>query len=308
MLNKYRFIPFVKLFISLLTGVVLFAACDKFDNEQTIPAYIHIDKIILIHNQIPINNEGSLSNRITDAWVYVDDHLIGAFELPATFPVLSKGKHNISIYPGIKMNGMSGTRVVYEFYNKIDIPGFNFIENTISTIDTSLTTTSYKSNVVIWGEDFEGSTAPVKFQKRPLSDTNIIKTNMPSNVFEGGFSGQITIDATHSYFEIEPIGDNFKLPKNSSPVFIELNYKTNNSFYVGLMAYQSGQTLPSNQIATISIRPTTEWKKIYINLTPDLIDNYSYYSYKFFISGFKDEGVQTASIFLDNVKLVYFNY
>jgi hypothetical protein len=304
MLNKYIRFPLIIFFLSVVLSAVVLTSCDKFDNEQTIPSYLHIDKITLTDN--PMINEGSLSNKISDAWVYIDDQLIGAFELPATFPVLTKGKHNISIYPGIKMNGMVGTRVVYEFYNKIQINGFNFVQNSVSTIDSSLTNTSYKDNVVFWNEDFESSS--VRFQKRPLSDTNIIKTNTSGDVFEGGYSGIVTIDPLHSYFEIEPKGDNFKLPKNSSPIFIELNYKSNNSFYVGLMAYQSGQTLPSNQIATIAIKPTTEWKKIYINLTPDVIDNYSYYNYKFFISAIKDENVSTANILLDNIKLVYFNY
>ena len=90
MLQKYSFPSDLKIFFFLLFFTTLLFSCNKFDGDQTIPAYIHIEKITLADN--PIISEGSLSNRITDAWVYVDDELIGAFELPATFPVLKKGE------------------------------------------------------------------------------------------------------------------------------------------------------------------------------------------------------------------------
>jgi len=283
----------------------LLFSCNKFDGDQTIPAYIHIEKITLTDN--PFINEGSLSNKITDAWVYVDDELIGAFELPATFPVLKKGKHKISIHPGIKMNGMSGTRVEYEFYKNIDITDFNFVEDSIIKIDTLITRTSYRDNVNLdWIEDFEDGS--IKFKKRTGSDTNIIKTNATGKVFEGGFSGIISLN--QSFFEIEPIepsGSNFNLPKNSAPVFLEMNYKTNNNVYIGLLVYTSGSiTIPSAKVSTIVLNPSTEWKKIYINFTPDISDYYNATSFKFFIGGYKDNGIQNAEILFDNIKLVYF--
>jgi hypothetical protein len=105
MLHKYSFVSIFKITLLLFLFIPLLFSCNKFDGDQTIPSYIHIDKITVVDN--PTLNEGSLSNKITDAWVYVDEELIGAFELPATFPVLKKGKHKISIHPGIKLNGIS---------------------------------------------------------------------------------------------------------------------------------------------------------------------------------------------------------
>ncbi len=303
MIHKYSFFSVFKNLSLLIVSAVLLFSCDKFDGDQTIPSYIHIEKIILEDN--PNIIEGSLSNKITDAWVFVDDKLIGAYELPVTFPVLKKGIHNISIYPGIKMSGMVGTRVIYDFYKKIDIPDFNFVEDSIANIDTLITKTTYKDNLTIWEEDFEGSS--IKFQKRTNSDTTVIKTNIAGNVFEGAFSGIVTIDQNHTFFEIETKGDNFILPKNSSPVFLEMNYKTNNSVIIGLLAYWSDQTTLMNQVSTISLKPTSEWKKIYINFTPDIGDNYSASSFKFFIGALKDNGIQTAEILFDNIKLVHFN-
>ncbi|MEI6694790.1 MAG: hypothetical protein WCO13_01875 [Bacteroidota bacterium] len=309
MMQKYSFVSvFKKSYIFLLCAVLLFS-CDKFDGDQTIPAYIHIEKISLDRNPSLLYKEGSLSNKITDAWVYIDDELIGAFELPATFPVLKKGKHIIIIYPGIKMNGISGTRVQYDFYKKISISDSTLKEGNILQIDTMVTRTSYKDNTVFWIEDFESSI--LKFQKRNNSDTTIVQTLAPANFFDGSPSGIVTIKSNQTFFEIETKvdgnGDNFILPKSASPVFLEMNYKTNNSVYVGLLTFSAAnQILPTAQVSTIVLKPSTEWKKIYINFTPDISDYYNAYSFKVFIGGYKDEGIQTAEILLDNIKLVHF--
>ena len=74
---------------------VALASCQKFKGSQTVPAYIHIDSIAVEGDYYTY---GANTANITDAWVYVDDQIIGTFELPATFPVLKKGKHKVSVY------------------------------------------------------------------------------------------------------------------------------------------------------------------------------------------------------------------
>ena len=84
---------------------------------------LQIDSVSLDTNYY---EQGSNFKAITDAWVYVDDGLIGAFELPATIPVLAEGKHKLEIRPGIKLNGISSTRAPYPFYQPITYNDFNF--------------------------------------------------------------------------------------------------------------------------------------------------------------------------------------
>ncbi len=278
--------------------IVLSISCEKFDGDQTIPAYIQIDKFILEKNAILA--EGSLSNKITDVWVYVDDELIGAFELPAKFPVLKKGKHTITLAPGIKMNGIGSTRVEYPFYKKIYLYDFNLTEDSISHIDTTLTKTSYRDDTDFkWKEDFEDG--GVSMQKRSGSDTNIIKSSIVGNVFEGSYSGLIYLDQNQNFFEIETI-HNYVLPKNGSPVFLEMNYKSNNTVRVGLLAYFPSKIV---QISTLVLYPSTEWKKIYINFTPDLSDLYAATDFKIFFGEYKSSENQTVSVFFDNIKLLH---
>ena len=70
------------------------------------PAYIKI-------NDIELNN--SSTDKITDAWVYIENQLQGVYELPAKFPVLETGVKEIRIKAGIKNNGISSSRVFYPF-------------------------------------------------------------------------------------------------------------------------------------------------------------------------------------------------
>jgi hypothetical protein len=293
------FIFFKKIKLIALIGIiVIFFSCDKFDGDQTIPAYIQIDKFILDKNAILA--EGSLSNKITDVWVYVDDELIGAFELPAKFPVLKKGKHTITLAPGIKMNGIASTRVEYPFYKKIYLYDFNLSEDSTSHIDTTLTKTSYREDTDFkWKEDFEDG--GVSMQKRSGSDTNIIKTSITGNIFEGLYSGLIYLDQNQSFFEVETI-HNYILPKNGSPVFLEMNYKSNNTVRVGLLAYFPTKIV---QISTLVLYPSAEWKKIYINFTPDLSDLYAATDFKIFFGEYKSSENQTVSVLFDNIKLVH---
>ncbi len=280
--------------------ISLFVSCEKFDGDQSIPAYIQIDKFILEKN---LNlAEGSLSNKITDVWVYIDDEFLGAYELPAKFPVLKRGNHKITLAPGIKMNGVAGTRVVYPFYKKIELNNYYLKEDSISHIDSSLTKITYLDNVKFaWKEDFEDG--GVSLQRRSSSDTGIYKSNLSANVFEGFYSGLISLNQNQSFFEVETI-NNFILPKNGSPVFLEMNYKTNNPVRVGLLAYYSSKII---QISTVVLNPSSDWKKIYINFTPDLSELYSAIDFKVFFGEYKSSTNQEVNVIFDNIKLVHFN-
>ena len=79
---------FILLALAFLSLTV--ASCKKFEGSQTIPSLIHIDSISVSGDYFVY---GATTHKITDAWVYVDDQLVGVYELPTTFPVLKKGIH-----------------------------------------------------------------------------------------------------------------------------------------------------------------------------------------------------------------------
>ena len=77
----------------ILIGII-FNSCSKADYEATVPAYISVPSITLTTDYA---TQGSASSKITDAWVFVNDDLVGVYELPATFPVLKEGNQTVKV-------------------------------------------------------------------------------------------------------------------------------------------------------------------------------------------------------------------
>lgn len=280
----------------LFVITVIFYSCEIINPDEEIPSYISIDKIVFKTNiDFDVN-----SNDISDAWVYIDDNLVGTFELPAKFPVLSDGLHKVVIRPGIKLNGIAGTRSIYPFYQKYDTT-INLIKGKVVKLNVK---TTYNSDVkFVWKENFENPNITLK--KTPRSDTTIKMTaNIAPYTFDfgGATLGIVNLTSAKPYFEC--ITDtSYVLPKGNRPVFLELDYKTNNSFTVTIqILYISG----INMQEYLTINPSDKWKKIYVNLTPvvNLMSNAS--GYKIFLHHRIDSQDANAEryILLDNIKLI----
>ncbi|MDQ3048944.1 MAG: hypothetical protein M3R27_15445, partial [Bacteroidota bacterium] len=98
----------------IISGFLLFlSSCEIYNPAEQIPAYIRVEKFILTTDNF---SQGSNSHKITDVWVYVDEILVGCFELPVTIPVLYEGSHQVKLRAGIKVNGISASRAPYPFY------------------------------------------------------------------------------------------------------------------------------------------------------------------------------------------------
>ena len=149
--------------------LVIIAGCDKFEGDQTIPAYVHVDTTYFTTDY---SSQGTSNQNFKDVWVYVDDDLIGGFELPATIPILSEGPHKVEFRPGIILNGISDTRVPYPCIKPVTYEDFELIPDSIITANVS---SSYLSNVqYVWMEDFED--ASLSIHETTSSDTNIVRT------------------------------------------------------------------------------------------------------------------------------------
>jgi hypothetical protein len=284
---------FFILFVPALLGIM--ASCELINPEESIPSYIHIDSLSV--NTASNPEYGSSSSKITDAWIYIDDNIAGAFELPATIPLLFSGKHKVTIKAGIKVNGISGTRAVYPFYETYTA-SVNLVPDSMITINPVLNYNSY--TVFEWKESFEDG--GISLDPTAFSDTTIDKTSDPSKVFEGSFSGIIHLDASHDFFQCKCL-DSYTLPTNDDPVFLEMNYKTNNEITVGLYANGSSQT---ERLDMLVLNKTDQWKKIYINLK-SAINRTSVLSptFQVFFEIQKNSDVSEAEILFDNIKLLH---
>lgn len=289
--DKRRSMKFTGFPLLSLVFIIILAGCDKNDNEQEIPSYIHIDSINLKENDYI--SEGSLSHKITDAWVYVDNHLIGVYELPATFPVLEKGNSEVLVKAGIQMNGISSTRVPYPFFSDFDTTVMLEKEMT----DTLSPTVQYHDSIQIpWRESFEDTTLKLKPKE---SDTNLIIDN--TTPFEGNGSGKVVLEGEKNLFET--ISDTtYKFPKGEA-VFLELNFKTNVEVKTGIYA----STATGEQAMPIVVlNPANHWKKIYINLTNTIGNAHPARNFRVFLSILRNEDEPKAKVYLDNLKVIHF--
>jgi hypothetical protein len=275
-------------------------SCEKFSGDQTIPAYLTIDSIYLEVGDV--NLEGTASHKITDAWVYVDDNLVGAFQLPARFPVLKQGIHKISVIPGVKKDGIAATRITYPFYSTIT-QQINLVPD--STISLGLLKTTYLSTTKFtWKEAFENSVS-MSLDTAKTSMVNINYTAIDDPLAFEGVSGIIKLDPVNNFFEV--VTHNY-FPIPSSPVYLEMNFNTNTTFQVGVIIYTTDYIVYQSPVLNLAPTGNTltskTWKKIYVDLTTTLNTYQNSVNYKFYFGGFKDSTLNYATVLVDNFKLV----
>lgn len=282
----------VKFYTLFLIVGIIFNSCSKDKYEAQIPTYISIDQFTLTTNYA---TEGTASDNITDAWVFINDDLVGVYELPCNFPVLKEGNVTVKVFAGIKDNGIAGDRKRYLFYEHHE-EQLNLVKGETIKIDPQIV---YKSNVTFkWMEDFEN--ASLSFLYSIGSDT--IFNKVSNDVKEGAFSGQVYLEPTMDFFEATSVGYP-SLPRNGSNVYLEMDFKTNELLHVGLY-------IDGSQYGNVILNTTDTWKKIYINYTDLINEAPSGSDYKIFI-GFQESANNPFSndhpeFHLDNIKLVHF--
>ena len=266
------------LFFALVLILSLgFTSCRKFEGSQTVPSYIHIESIE-VDTLTDYFVYGANTHKITDAWVYVDDNLIGTYELPATFPVLKKGPHKVVIRGGIKVDGRSPARDMYPFYMPCVYQDLNLVEDSIVNLSPSLSYYPIGDGVnVAWMEDFENS---ISLLPDSESDTVMFRCSgseawQSVNSF---WSGKVELPPDSLDFTIST-ADEFDFYKGMNGVYclLEMDYNCNDTFFVGVKYYKdySLETLP-----LVKITPTDKthdkpqrWNKIYINIGPQMNTN-----------------------------------
>jgi hypothetical protein len=273
--------------------LLLVTSCEKFSGDQTVPAYLDIDSIYLSTDYY---TQGTNSQKITDAWVAVDDVPIGAFELPARFPVLNSGKHKVSVYPGIKKNGIAATRTIYSFYNPV-VKELTLTPD--STTRLGVLKSTYQSTTVFpWKEDFDQAGSSLDTTNRSTAWVQRTASGSPQT-FEGAHSALIVLDSVHDFFEA---ASHDASPIPMAPVYLELNFNTTNSLKVGVYTYGTASVY---QTAIITLKPTDgAWKKIYVDLTTTLNAYSGMTNYRVYFGTFKDAGLAQSTILLDNIKVV----
>ena len=293
---------FISKHLLLFAFIAVLVSCKKDQYSVDTPAYIQIDSFTVstacFENQS--NRLQLFDHNVKDAWVYIDNSLQGTYQLPARFPVLEEGSHKIEIRPGILQNGIQATRAIYPFY-EFNIDQIDLVKGETVKIDPCLAYLNVGQALgeieVAWSEDFEGI---VDIEYNAQTDTLIVPISDEDEVFAGNFSGAVFMNKGQSFFEmISPTLTN--LPVNGTPIYLEINYRTNHDFFVGL--YLENFT---EQINLYGFRANDSWNKVYIDLSEPIRFNGDSPNFNIFIGFQKDPDLDNVKLLIDNIKLLHF--
>ena len=272
---------------------LLLCACTKGDK---VPAYVYIPGVTLSTTSA----QGSNTSRITDAWVYADEELLGVWELPARVPMLREGSVAIRVTPGIKRNGMYDDRLRYPFY----FPWTGTVMAVKEAAVTVAPVVTYVDDTDLWIEAFED--AGTLLETTPASDTTLLRFTPalnPDVVLNNTPCGGFVLDNDHTYIRLYTDQD---FAVTGGPVFLELDYRTNLTFTVGVIITLDGvaQANPFvHVVPTVSSDGGTYWNKIYIDLSP--VFNASGVSQRdIYFEATLPGGMSQGHVYLDNIKVV----
>jgi hypothetical protein len=282
--------------IIVLFGLsLLFAGCIKNNPE---PSWLEVNEWVLEANadsQYPV---GELTHNFSDAWVYVNDEIVGVFEVPFKIPILKEGTVNIKIYPTVRKNGIAASKKIYPFVEFYEIDAA-LIPNQTLTLNP---TTRYKSFTQFWIEDFED--AAIKIENDPISSTNLIKGNNPNILQWGNFYGEIQLNEIDSLWV--GYSESMVLPKGEE-VYLELDYYNTNNLITGVLGISSTEIKNNRHIRVNDQDPSeVKWKKMYIELGEIISNSPNAEYFKQSFEAFLDEGKTSSFFIFDNIKVVHF--
>jgi len=285
---KYNFLLFLSIAGLLGTG------CNIINPAEKVPTYVHIDSFEFQVDQP--SKEGSANQNISCAWVYFNNQPVGVFDLPVNVPILADGPGEVLVIPGVAISGMKDYNTQYSFFKTATTN----IDGVPGTVTNYTPKTSYVDDAVFqWKEDFETGSTFIPANSESTTDTSIIRVTDKDMVFEGGAAGYIYMDATH--YESENV-TNASFPISQGRSFLEINYKCNTSFQVGLVTTVEGVVKPEY---IIGIKPKDTWNKVYVDLS-QFTSVYKGTSFRFMIKTGLDEGLTNGYVLIDNLKIISF--
>jgi hypothetical protein len=260
------------------------SSCNKGLPNGGKPYYLVIDSVVLDKEYSRV---GTSSQKITDVWVQVQDKNLGVNEYPFVIPMLfDPGTYKAALQAGIRNNGISSDRRPYPFYAtliydmRLDTtqfihvtPHFHYITN---------------SGFHVVNEDFEAGN---------FFDKGFVSFTGTPDVFEGSVSARMELAPSQFIMARTPP---FHFT-STSICYVELNYKSDVPVGFGIEATQSGANI---DIDKVTLFPTTQWTKVYVEFTPQLTQTSGSDSYKFYMKATNGDTLNTASVFLDNFKIL----
>jgi hypothetical protein len=272
---------------------ILFFACDK--QDEKIPSYIYIKPFSFLVK----TGQGTTHQNISDGWVYVNGNYYGAYQLPVWLPLLESGSSEVSVFPGIRLNGSISHAVIYSLLDEYKIQ----LNLNPGKTDTIMPVTAYQDQVVISTiKDFEGNPSFTIDLDNNIN-TKVLVTN-PAEAFEGIHSGLIELTASDNLLHAEDL-ENLVIPQSGEPIIVEISYRSDIPFQFGFKGYDSFGGSPDELLNAV-ILPKKDWTKIYFDFREILnFSNSDHYHLVVAAQYNKDSSQTIQRVLIDNIKVLH---
>jgi hypothetical protein len=287
-----RFRSVLALLLPVIT-LAAFSGCEIINPSEETPSYLQINTITLDPRKSATESYGSASNNISDAWVYVNGKLLGAFELPAKIPVLAKDSVQLIVYAGVYPNGQKGARLQYSFYSNYKKtvwlepgkvtelePVVKFVPQTVLpfSVYDEFTTLSSQTALRV------PASSPYRLELNQDSLTDFKYSNGSVGVVYGtpGNNQTVTLESVF----------NGKLPFGTKAVYLEFDYRSTMDFEPGVVVSR--------------FKPSRQWKRLYLDLTGEA-NNTAFKGADFRVEIQASPSGNPRDYFaIDNVRLIHF--
>jgi hypothetical protein len=275
--------------------VVVFAVgCNRSDDDA-LPAFIVADSFTFTTQNI----QGSNSDGISELWCYADGNVLGVVDTPVSLPLLKAGSQTITIFPGIKNNGMGTSRIRYPFYTSYDTT-LNVVSGETYRLNPRF---YYLSSALIdASRNFEAGNS---FAAASSNDGVMELLNDPLLAASGVRCVRMSLPASSTLLSY--LDENNIALSAGNVAFMEMDYSCNNTFVVGVYVVQDGS---STKFPVLYLTPTQstgvelpQWNKIYMDLGMIASQYPSADGFRLYVECTREEATVPV-IFIDDIKIV----
>jgi hypothetical protein len=290
----------IRTIILFILAAGSFTGCNLIDPKEVTPTYVHIDSFTFYRNPtLPASL--TLSHQINSVWVFYNDNPIGVYDLPVTFPVMATGTGKLTIAPGISVSGMNNYLARYPFYMS-DTLTIQPQPGKVMSIKPRTTYFPTIRNYPAGGINFEDL----------ITRFDLVSGSVPiaisgdsSDVCEGYGSGLIALNRPNDTLSENSWNTTFSVPLGAD-AYIELNYKGNTPFYIGLQANMNNGGIYMKRYLT-GVYASDHWQKFYLAIK-DFVAQYQADNYTLFIKAALPADQATGRVLLDNIQVIYFDH
>ncbi len=263
------------------------------------PAYIYVPRVEYKTDKA---TEGDSTHKILDVWISKDGIAIAEVGIPALIPVQYFDSTNITFDAGVLKTGADEERIPYPLFKPV-VKKLNLRPAVIDTVVPVFSYYPFRKIALFEDYDLIGSNFYINPAYKQTGDT-VLRVNDNRALIPGRNSGKIVMSPTTSTFQLLTTDQFTTLPIGNTPVFLEIDFKTNLTLDVGYYYAEPGSSY--EQIAPIvQLFPTEKWNKIYIALNVEVASRPAGTAFRFYIGTYNANPSQQAEIFLDNIKIVY---